>query len=161
MVVLHTHGYHMKKLNFSRARSERNGFCRRLFRIFTLFLLALIVFLLVEACCSFVPEMRIFICLNLMTQVQPVLITFLRFSFGMLPASSITLSLDLPAVLYNVVFGLIFGKFIGFVRCTKGNLALWQQNYRGLQITSQLSKAMERFLGMNFPDHLAFSGSFG
>ena len=35
------------------------------------------------------------------------------------------------------------------------------KNYRGLQITSQMSKAMERFLGMHFLNHLSFSGSFG
>ena len=34
-------------------------------------------------------------------------------------------------------------------------------NYRGLQITSQLSKAMERFIGAHFLDLLSFSGSFG
>ena len=34
-------------------------------------------------------------------------------------------------------------------------------NYRGLQITCQLSKAMERFLGCQFLPHLSHSGSFG
>jgi len=34
-------------------------------------------------------------------------------------------------------------------------------NYRGLQITSQLSKAMERYLGCHFLPQLSYSGSFG
>ena len=34
-------------------------------------------------------------------------------------------------------------------------------NYRGLQLTSQLSKAMERLLGIHFLPQLSFSGSYG
>ena len=51
----------------------------------------------------------------------------------------------------------MLSKVIGFVSCMSANLS----NYRGLQLTSQLSKAMERLLGVHFLPQLSFSGSFG
>ena len=43
----------------------------------------------------------------------------------------------------------------------KRNSRFLASNYRGLQITSQMSKAMERFLGVHFLTHLSVSGAFG
>ena len=46
--------------------------------------------------------------------------------------------------------GPIVGKTIGFTRCTRRNKKSDPNNYRGIHLTAQLSKVVERILGKLF-----------
>ena len=137
----------------------RNGIFLNRLRTFTL-LKRVVLYYHDTVFCNFVREMCVFMFLGSMSQALLVLIVFQRFCyvnfhiFFVFPSTLLA-----RRIVHTGEWPLVWKKHWIFP-LFKHNSRFLVSNYRGLQITSQISKAMERFLGVHFLTHLVWLLAF-